>query len=44
MSLGDMFLRFDSREELDHIMSKSSEWLTIELEDKCIERHDKNGK
>ena len=34
MSLGDMFLRFDSREELDDVMSKSKEWLTIELEDK----------
>ncbi len=32
MSLGDMFLRFDTREELDSVMSKSSEWLTIELE------------
>lgn len=34
MSLGDMFLRFDSREELDDVMSKSKEWLTIELEDR----------
>lgn len=33
MSLGDMFLRFDSREELDDVMGKSKEWLTIELED-----------
>lgn len=32
MSLGDMFLRFDSREELDEIMSKSSIWMHIELE------------
>lgn len=32
MSLGDMFLRFDSREELDEIMSKTNEWLKIELE------------
>lgn len=31
-SLGDMFLRFDTREELDEIMSKISEWLKIELE------------
>jgi len=31
-SLGDMFLRFDSREELDKIMNKTSEWLHIELE------------
>ncbi len=32
MSLGDMFLRFDSREELDDVMSRSNEWLHIELE------------
>lgn len=32
MALGDMFLRFDSREELDSIMSKSREWLHIVLE------------
>lgn len=32
MALGDMFFRFDSREELDRIMSKSSEWLHINLE------------
>ena len=32
MSLGDMFLRFDSREELDDVMSKVNEWLEIELE------------
>lgn len=31
MALGDMFLRFDSRDELDEIMSKSGEWLTIQL-------------
>lgn len=31
MALGDMFFRFDSREELDEIMAKSSEWLHIEL-------------
>ena len=30
-SLGDMFFRFDSREQLDEVMSKSSEWLHIEL-------------
>lgn len=33
MSLGDMFLRFDSREELDEVMSKSHEWLKIDLYD-----------
>lgn len=33
MSLGDMFLRFDSREELDELMSKSNEWLRIDLYD-----------
>lgn len=32
MALGDMFLRFDSREELDDVMSKSNKWLWIELE------------
>lgn len=32
MSLGDMFLRFDSRKELDSVMSRSHEWLKIELE------------
>lgn len=32
MALGDMFLRFDSREELDEIMLKSNEWLHIDLE------------
>lgn len=32
MALGDMFLRFDSREELNSIMSKSREWLHIVLE------------
>ena len=31
MSLGDMFFRFESREELDRIMSKSDEWLHIDL-------------
>ena len=31
MSLGDMFLRFESREELDRVMSKSNEWLDIAL-------------
>lgn len=32
MSLGDMFLRFDSREELDYIMARSKDWLHIMLE------------
>lgn len=31
MSLGDMFLRFDSREELDEIMSKMDSWIKIKL-------------
>lgn len=31
MALGDMFFRFDSREELDAVMSKSKEWLHIDL-------------
>ena len=30
-SLGDMFLRFDSRKELDEIMNKADEWLNIIL-------------
>lgn len=33
MALGDMFLRFDSREELDEVMSKANEWLHVELEE-----------
>lgn len=32
MALGDMFLRFESREELDAVVAKSREWLHIELE------------
>lgn len=32
MALGDMFFRFDSREELNKVMSKQKEWLHIELE------------
>lgn len=31
MSIGDMFLRFSSREELDDVMSKTEQWLNIEL-------------
>ena len=33
MSLGDMFLRFDTRDQLNEIMSRINEWLEIELED-----------
>lgn len=33
MTLGDLFLRFDTREELDRIMSRSEEWINIEYED-----------
>lgn len=33
MSLGDIFLKFDSRCELDDVMSKAGEWLSVELED-----------
>lgn len=33
MSLGDMCFRFDSRKELDDVMSRVNEWLHIELED-----------
>ena len=32
MALGDMFFRFDSREELNDIMSKQKEWLHINLD------------
>ena len=32
MSLGDIFLHFDSRDELESIMSKPSQWLQINLE------------
>lgn len=32
MALGDMFLRFESREELNEVMSRSNEWLVIELD------------
>ena len=31
MSLGDIFLRFDSREELEEVISKQEEWLDIKL-------------
>lgn len=31
-ALGDMFLRFDTRAELNEVMSRSNEWMTIELE------------
>lgn len=31
MALGDMFFRFDSREEIDRIMGKAQEWLHIDL-------------
>lgn len=31
-ALGDMFLRFDSREELEKIMQEQEKWLKIELE------------
>lgn len=32
MSLGDIFLRFDSRDELNSVMSEMSRWRKIELE------------
>ncbi|MCR5102525.1 MAG: ATP-grasp domain-containing protein [Butyrivibrio sp.] len=31
MALGDMFFRFDSRDKLNEVMSKSQEWLHINL-------------
>lgn len=33
MTLGDLFLRFDTREELDKVMSRSEEWIIIDYED-----------
>lgn len=32
MALGDMFLRFDSRTELDDVMARAKEWLKIEMQ------------
>jgi biotin carboxylase len=32
MALGNIILRFDSREELDDVMSRANEWLHIEVE------------
>ena len=32
MTLGDLFLRFDSREELDETMARSKEWIKIDYE------------
>lgn len=32
MTLGTLFLRFDSREELDETMSRSREWMKIDVE------------
>lgn len=32
MALGELYFRFDSREELDAVMAKADEWLRIELE------------
>ena len=32
MALGDMFFRFNSREELNDVMSRQKDWLHIELE------------
>ncbi len=32
MALGDMFFRFDSREEMENVMAKQYDWLHIELE------------
>ena len=32
MSLGDIFMRFDSREELDRVTQSADQWLHIELE------------
>lgn len=37
MSLGDIFLRFDTREELDKVMRKDHEWLKIKLLDNFMD-------
>ena len=29
--MGDLFLRFDSREELDRAITRANDWLSIEL-------------
>lgn len=34
MSLGDMFLKFDSRKELEDAVGRSAQWMKIVLEDK----------
>jgi biotin carboxylase len=33
MTLGDVFMRFDTREELDEVMSRSREWVLLDYED-----------
>lgn len=37
MSLGDMFLKFDSRKELDEVMSNVNQWLHIDLENQQMD-------
>lgn len=32
MALGDLFLRFDSRDEMNRVLSKQKEWLRIDLD------------
>ena len=36
MALGDMFFRFNSREEMDEVMSRQYEWLHIDLENRGV--------
>lgn len=36
MSLGDIFLKFENREELDNIMDRVNEWLRIEVEEENV--------
>ncbi len=31
-SMGDMFFRFKTREELDEIMGRAAQWLKIEVD------------
>ena len=33
MTLGDLFLRFDTREELDETMARAKDWVIYEFED-----------
>ena len=36
MSMGDVFLRFDSRQKLDEVIQHSKEWLDIKVKERAI--------